>query len=258
MLCSSSRSCVNAAASPTVTAPVPRTTTALRFLLPITAPAPPRPALWNWSVERQAKGTRFSPAGPVESTLCHGPISSRTSCSRAAVSRPQKRPSAGRKSTLSSSTSTRTGCGALPVTIDGVVAGELHLGRERASDVAVVEDPGGRALAAHGQPGAGGHSGAGERPGREDQRVLRRQRVRARREFGEKVAEEQSLAADVQPGPSICRAARPSRVRRRHVEPQHVRYRKSTKSPHRGHRPRPHGPPGPRDTMSRPTNRPVN
>ena len=71
----------NALASPTLTAPVPRTTTALRFLLPITAPAPPRPALWYWSVERQANGTRFSPAGPVESTLWNGPICSRTSCS---------------------------------------------------------------------------------------------------------------------------------------------------------------------------------
>ncbi len=35
----------NCRASPTVTDPVPRTTTALTFLAPITAPAPPRPAL---------------------------------------------------------------------------------------------------------------------------------------------------------------------------------------------------------------------
>ena len=108
-------SAVNARASPTATDPVPRTTSALRFLLPMTAPDPPRPALWYWSVERQAKGMSCSPAGPVERTLCHGPISSRTFCSRAAVSRPQKRPSAGRNSTRSSSTSTSTGCGALPV-----------------------------------------------------------------------------------------------------------------------------------------------
>ena len=200
---SRSRSAVNSRASPTVTEPVPRTTTAFRFLLPMTAPAPPRPALWYWSVERQAKGTSCSPAGPVERTLCHGPISSRIFCSRAAVSRPQKRPSASQELD--------------PVVLDEhqhrvrrpagdddqVVPGELELRRERAAHVGVQERARRGALAADREARAGRHGGTGERAGRQDERIAGRERVGARDELLEEIPEKEALAAYVQAGPLV-------------------------------------------------------
>ena len=51
--------------SATLMAPCPRTTTALRFLLPMTAPTPQPPATLKRSPMTQAAFTRFSPAGPM-------------------------------------------------------------------------------------------------------------------------------------------------------------------------------------------------
>ncbi len=105
----------NALASPTATEPVPRTAIALRFLSPMRAPWPPRPALWYWSVERQAQGILFSPAGPMESVLASGSKSSRMACSISDVFMPQYLGLAGRNSTTSSLMQTTVGSAALPL-----------------------------------------------------------------------------------------------------------------------------------------------
>ncbi|MPM94275.1 hypothetical protein SDC9_141421 [bioreactor metagenome] len=62
----------NLSLSPILTPLVPLTTIALRFLEPITAPTPLRPAaLWS-SFMMLAKRTLFSPAGPIHATLASG------------------------------------------------------------------------------------------------------------------------------------------------------------------------------------------
>ena len=114
-----------------------------------------------------------------------------------------------------------------------VVAGELELGGERAADVGVQERARRRALAAHGEARARGRGGAGERAAGEDERVLGRERVGARRQLGEEVAQQEPLAADVQPGPLLV-----ERLDRRrqggHVEPQHASGVEVHVSPHCG------------------------
>ena len=67
---------------------MPRMAIALRFLRPMRAPWPPRPALWYWSVEMQAQGSSFSPAGPMESTLACSSKSERRVASIVEVSMP--------------------------------------------------------------------------------------------------------------------------------------------------------------------------
>src|SRR5450756_2045325 len=91
--------------------------------------------------------------------------------------------------------------GGLALDDDRVVAGELHLGRERASDIAVVEDPGGRALAAHHQTRGGADAGTGEGAGHEDDGRLGGPRIHLWRDLVPHVTEQQSLAADVLLGP---------------------------------------------------------
>ena len=123
-----------------------------------------------------------------------------------------------------------------------VVAGELELRGERAADVGVEERPGRRALAAHGEARARRRGGAGERAAGEDERVLRSERVGARRELGEEVAEQEALAADVEPGPVLV-----ERLDRRRqggqVEPQHASGVEVHASPHCGAALPDHGPP---------------
>ena len=84
---------------------------------------------------------------------------------------------------------------------DHVVAGELHLGRERAAHVAVVEDAGHRALAAHDEARRRADVGAGERPRDEEDGVVLRPGVETLRDLLPHVAQEQALAADVLLGP---------------------------------------------------------
>jgi hypothetical protein len=77
---------------------LPRTTTALRRLLPMTAPMPVRPLARLAMFMMAAKRTRFSPAGPIWaiSTLA-SPSSSFRSRSTSPVTLPQRWP-AGRSS----------------------------------------------------------------------------------------------------------------------------------------------------------------
>jgi hypothetical protein len=103
----------NARASPTVTRPVPATAIALRFLEPIRAPVPPRPALWYWSLETQAQGSLCSPAGPIDSEVMCGSKSARRAASMSAVSMPAYL-AAGTKLTLSSLMSTAVSSAAQP------------------------------------------------------------------------------------------------------------------------------------------------
>lgn len=56
---------------------VPTTTMALSFLLPATAPVPPRPAARSSLLIQLAKRTRFSPAGPMAITSASSPCRSR-------------------------------------------------------------------------------------------------------------------------------------------------------------------------------------
>ena len=111
-----SMSARKARASPTVTAPVPRTAIALTFLTPMRAPAPPRPALWYWSVERHAQGSRCSPAGPLDMTFAFGSRSARSAASTSETRMPRYFP-AGRSSTTSSLIQTTVGSAARPVTM---------------------------------------------------------------------------------------------------------------------------------------------
>src|SRR5437879_8434226 len=55
----------NSSGSAHCTAPVPRTTMALTFFDPITAPTPERPAARDLSLMTQATRFKFSPAGPM-------------------------------------------------------------------------------------------------------------------------------------------------------------------------------------------------
>ena len=61
--------CIIALGEATATPPVPRTAMALRFLEPMTAPTPLRPAARCLSFMIDAKRTRFSPAGPMHETM---------------------------------------------------------------------------------------------------------------------------------------------------------------------------------------------
>ena len=63
---------------------VPRTTTALRFLEPMTAPMPVRPLARLPMLMIAARRTPFSPAGPIAATSTFG--SSSSSLSRSVVS----------------------------------------------------------------------------------------------------------------------------------------------------------------------------
>ena len=68
---------------------LPRTAIAFRFLEPITAPRPVRPAMRPRSLAMSAKRTMRSPAGPMADTLYSSePSSRRTASSVAKVSRP--------------------------------------------------------------------------------------------------------------------------------------------------------------------------
>ncbi len=84
---------------------------------------------------------------------------------------------------------------------DRVVAGELHLRGERAAHVAVVEDAGGRALAADDEARRRADAGAGEGSGHEDDGTLGRPGVDLGRHLVPQVAQKQALAADVLLGP---------------------------------------------------------
>ena len=105
-----------ARASPTSTRPVPATAIAFKFLEPIRAPVPPRPALWYWSLDTQAQGSFFSPAGPTDSDVMCGSKSARSEASSSAVSMPAYL-AAGTKLTLSSLISTAVSSGAQPCTM---------------------------------------------------------------------------------------------------------------------------------------------
>jgi len=102
------------ASSPTATEPVPRMETALSFLWPQRAPWPPLPALWNWSVERQAQRTSRSPAGPMDIVLAAGSKSRRIASSILEVVMPQYFSTAGMNETTSSLMVTTTGSGDSP------------------------------------------------------------------------------------------------------------------------------------------------
>ena len=71
-LCSVARALVtsimNSLGRATFTPPVPRTTTALRFLLPMTAPMPPRPAARFLSFMMPAYSIPRSPGVPMVAT----------------------------------------------------------------------------------------------------------------------------------------------------------------------------------------------
>src|SRR3972149_8552119 len=67
---------LNPLGSATGMAPAPRTTTALSFLDPLTAPGPPLAADRKNSCCTLANFTRFSPAGPIERTRTEGSRSS--------------------------------------------------------------------------------------------------------------------------------------------------------------------------------------
>ena len=68
-----------AAGSASSTRPVPRTTIALSFMWPITAPLPPRPGIRPASLTMHAYSTSRSPAGPMANTRA---LASPTSASR--------------------------------------------------------------------------------------------------------------------------------------------------------------------------------
>ena len=170
---------------------------ALSFLRPQRAPWPPLPALWYWSVERQAQRTSLSPAGPMDSVLASASKSWRMASSISEVLRPQYF-GCGRQElddVVPDGHDHRLG--GLALDDDGVVARELHLRGERAADVAVVEDAGSGALAAHDEARRRAHVRPGERPGHEDDGALRGPRVDLRRHLFPHVAQEQALAADV-------------------------------------------------------------
>jgi hypothetical protein len=65
----------SSALSRTATASFPLTTTAFKFLEPITAPTPARPAARPLSFMIDENKTRFSPAGPIQATLALGSVS---------------------------------------------------------------------------------------------------------------------------------------------------------------------------------------
>ena len=88
---------------------------ALSFLRPQRAPWPPLPALWYWSVERQAQRISLSPAGPMDSVLASASKSWRMASSISEVLRPQYFGLAGRNSTTSSRMVTTTGSGDSPL-----------------------------------------------------------------------------------------------------------------------------------------------
>ncbi len=136
-----------------------------------------------------------------------------------------------------------------------VVPGELELRGERPADVGVEQRAGGRALAADGEARARRHRGAGERAGREDERVAGRECIGARRELVEEVAEQEALAADVQAGP-VLREGLDGRRLGGQVEPQHTSG-VEVHGPPRARGPGHSGAPGP-VLHCRIANRPVN
>jgi hypothetical protein len=73
----------------TCTGCVPRAATALRFLAPITAPTPERPAARCLSLMMQAVRARRSPAGPMEQTLASAWVSALSPSSVSCVVLPQ-------------------------------------------------------------------------------------------------------------------------------------------------------------------------
>ena len=102
-------------ASATETLALPDNAMAFRFLEPMTAPTPPRPAC-RPSLLMVAKRTRFSPAVPTEATLAVGlPSSARTAVSVSAAL-PPHRWRASRSSTPRLSMNRYTGAAARPVT----------------------------------------------------------------------------------------------------------------------------------------------
>ena len=114
---------------------------------------------------------------------------------------PQYLGSAGRNSTTSSLMVSDGRLRRAALDDDDVVAGELHLGRERAAHVAVVEDARHRALAAHDEARRRADVGAGERAGDEEHGVVLGPGVETRRDLLPHVAQQQALAADVALGP---------------------------------------------------------
>ena len=89
---------------------------ALTFFAPMRAPAPPRPALCAWSVERHAHGSRFSPAGPLDMACMRGSRSRRSVLSSSPIFMPMYG-AAERSSTTSSLIQTSVGSAARPVTM---------------------------------------------------------------------------------------------------------------------------------------------
>jgi hypothetical protein len=106
---------MKAAGSRTLPTPlVPRTAIAFRFLAPITAPTPERPAARCRSLITPAKRQPASPARPIEETrICGSWCFVLRRCSVSHVVRPQT-PAASRSSALSSSMCRYTGFGERP------------------------------------------------------------------------------------------------------------------------------------------------
>ena len=95
----------------------PRRAMAFKFLEPMTAPGPQRPAWRPPSLAMLAYFTRFSPAGPMLATLMRlSPSRSLTARSVSVVLSPNK-PLASRNWGLPSCTNSRVGESACPVTI---------------------------------------------------------------------------------------------------------------------------------------------
>ena len=93
---------LKAAGSARETSPSPRTTTAFRFLDPMTAPTPARPAARSRSFMMAANSTCFSPAGPITAVLALAWVSPRRASSVSWVVLPHRWP-AGRSSARSPS-----------------------------------------------------------------------------------------------------------------------------------------------------------
>ncbi|MBA7637878.1 hypothetical protein ES703_45527 [subsurface metagenome] len=70
---SSCEKLINSCGRATSISPVPFTTTAFKFLDPITAPSPPRPKEFVLSTIARARRTRFSPDVPITITPVSGP-----------------------------------------------------------------------------------------------------------------------------------------------------------------------------------------
>ena len=172
---------------------------AFRFLAPITAPSPPRPAC-RPSQLIVAKRTCRSPAGPMAATWVAGDRPARTAASVSAADSPAHL-DASRISTRSPSTNRQASVGARPVTTRASTPRRFRASAKRPDARESAMNPVRGDLAATANFAVVVSEVPDERSGRDDERIVRRERIDA---WGGAVVEQASgkaRAAEILSGP---------------------------------------------------------